>query len=121
MTLTDTAMNETPHEPSADLIEDIEGLGQRMALVRERIGRVIFGQRAVVDLSLITLLSGGHALLIGVPGLAKTRLVETLGAVLTAQEVAALQRRSKAGRRRCRTSWPSTRVATLRRRQDGVG
>ncbi|MFQ5953952.1 MAG: AAA family ATPase [Kiloniellales bacterium] len=53
-----------------------------MALVRERVGRMIFGQQAVIDLSLITLLSGGHALLIGVPGLAKTRLVETLGTVL---------------------------------------
>jgi len=82
VTETSTGMNETPHEPSAELIEEIEGFGQRMALVRDRIGRVIFGQRAVVDLSLITLLSGGHALLIGVPGLAKTRLVETLGAVL---------------------------------------
>src|SRR5690606_1868820 len=44
--------------------------------------RVIFGQQDVVDQSLITLLAGGHALLIGVPGLAKTRLVETLGIVL---------------------------------------
>src|SRR3546814_6898077 len=42
---------------------------------------VIFGQQAVVDQTLITLLSGGHGLLIGVPGLAKTRLVETLGTV----------------------------------------
>ena len=50
--------------------------------MRERIGRVIFGQREVVDQALITLLAGGHALLIGVPGLAKTRLVETLGIVL---------------------------------------
>jgi MoxR-like ATPase len=50
--------------------------------VRERIGHVIFGQREVVDQALITLLAGGHALLIGVPGLAKTRLVETLGTVL---------------------------------------
>jgi len=50
--------------------------------VRERIGRVIFGQREVVDQALITLLAGGHALLIGVPGLAKTKLVETLGIVL---------------------------------------
>ena len=50
--------------------------------VRERIGRVIFGQREVIDQALITLLAGGHALLIGVPGLAKTRLVETLGTVL---------------------------------------
>ncbi|MGH6893782.1 MAG: AAA family ATPase, partial [Dongiaceae bacterium] len=46
------------------------------------IGRVIFGQRQTVEQTLITLLAGGHALLIGVPGLAKTRLVETLGVVL---------------------------------------
>ncbi|HEY5211185.1 MAG TPA: MoxR family ATPase [Stellaceae bacterium] len=51
-------------------------------MVREQIGQVIFGQREVIDQALITLLSGGHALLIGVPGLAKTRLVETLGTVL---------------------------------------
>src|ERR1700742_4538117 len=57
-------------------------LGQRLALVRERIGRVIFGQREVIDQALITLLAGGHTLLVGVPGLAKTRLVETLGTVL---------------------------------------
>ena len=43
------------------------------------IGGVIFGQDEVVEQTLITLLSGGHALLIGVPGLGKTRLVETLG------------------------------------------
>jgi MoxR-like ATPase len=66
----------------AALVAEIESLGQRLAQVRERIGRVIFGQREVVDQALITLLAGGHALLIGVPGLAKTRLVETLGVVL---------------------------------------
>ncbi|HUK60195.1 MAG TPA: MoxR family ATPase [Stellaceae bacterium] len=66
----------------AALVAEIEALGQRLAQVRERIGRVIFGQREVVDQALITLLAGGHALLIGVPGLAKTRLVETLGIVL---------------------------------------
>jgi MoxR-like ATPase len=64
------------------LLAEIEALGQRLQLVRERIGRVIFGQREVVDQALITLLAGGHALLIGVPGLAKTKLVETLGIVL---------------------------------------
>jgi MoxR-like ATPase len=67
--------------PSA-LVGEIEALGQRLAQVRERIGRVIFGQREVVDQALITLLAGGHTLLIGVPGLAKTRLVETLGTIL---------------------------------------
>ena len=66
----------------ADLAGEIDALGQRLGLVRERIGRVIFGQQEVVDQALITLLAGGHALLIGVPGLAKTRLVETLGTVL---------------------------------------
>jgi MoxR-like ATPase len=65
-----------------DLVAEVETLGQRLQLVRDRIGRVIFGQREVVDQALITLLSGGHALLIGVPGLAKTKLVETLGIVL---------------------------------------
>ena len=68
--------------PTKDLLADIEALGQRLQLVRERIGRIIFGQREVVDQALITLLAGGHALLIGVPGLAKTKLVETLGIVL---------------------------------------
>jgi MoxR-like ATPase len=67
---------------SADLVAEVEALGQRLAVVRQRIGEVIFGQREVIEQALITLLSGGHALLIGVPGLAKTRLVETLGTIL---------------------------------------
>ena len=46
------------------------------------IGTVIFGQEKVIEQALVTILSGGHALLLGVPGLAKTKLVETLGIVL---------------------------------------
>lgn len=69
-------------EDSNHLLAEVEALGSRLALVRERVGRIIFGQREVVDQTLITLLAGGHALLIGVPGLAKTRLVETLGTIL---------------------------------------
>jgi MoxR-like ATPase len=49
---------------------------------REAIHTVIFGQEDVVDLALTTILAGGHGLLVGVPGLAKTKLVETLGTVL---------------------------------------
>ncbi len=64
------------------LIGEVEALGAQLASVRAQIGAVIYGQDEVIDLSLVTLLSGGHALLIGVPGLAKTRLVETLGTVL---------------------------------------
>ena len=76
----------SPSDASApeqeDLVVEIEKLGDRLAAARASIGRVIFGQTHVVDLSLTTLLSGGHALLIGVPGLGKTRLVETMGLVL---------------------------------------
>jgi MoxR-like ATPase len=68
--------------PPARIVADIEALGQRLAQVRDRIGRIIFGQNEVVDQTLITLLAGGHALLIGFPGLGKTRLVDTLGTVL---------------------------------------
>src|ERR1700731_60849 len=67
---------------SSDLVAEVEALGRSLSLVRERIGEIIFGQREVVEQALITLLCGGHALLIGVPGLAKTRLVETLGTIL---------------------------------------
>ncbi len=72
----------SPSSPAPGLGAEIERLGHRLGEVREQIGQVIFGQREVIDQALITLLSGGHALLIGVPGLAKTRLVETLGRVL---------------------------------------
>src|SRR6266481_5149287 len=67
---------------STDLVAEVEALGRSLSLVRERIGEIIFGQREVVEQALITLLCGGHTLLIGVPGLAKTRLVETLGTIL---------------------------------------
>jgi MoxR-like ATPase len=68
------------------MIGEIEALGDQLRRVRESIGRVIFGQQEVIDQTLITLLAGGHALVIGVPGLAKTRLVETLGTVFGMQD-----------------------------------
>ncbi len=69
----------------SQLVERIEEVGDKIKKVRETTTSIIFGQERVIDLALITLLSGGHALLIGVPGLAKTSLVETLGAVLGLQ------------------------------------
>ncbi|SPU68480.1 MoxR-like ATPase [Brucella neotomae] len=53
-----------------------------IARIRESIGTVIFGQEKVIERTLVAVLAGGHALLVGVPGLAKTKLVETLGTVL---------------------------------------
>jgi MoxR-like ATPase len=64
------------------LVREAEALAARLQRVREAVGRVIFGQEQVVERTLITLLSGGHVLLVGVPGLGKTKLVETLGTVL---------------------------------------
>ena len=69
------------HNAPPALAGQLEELGQTLGEVRASIASVIFGQEQVVDQTLITLLAGGHALLIGVPGLAKTRLVETLGTV----------------------------------------
>jgi MoxR-like ATPase len=80
MTNTDT-MAEAPQD-SAAAVAHAEAAAALFAKIREGIGRVIFGQHEVIDQVLITLLAGGHGLLIGVPGLAKTRLVETLGIVL---------------------------------------
>src|SRR5512136_2440780 len=67
------------------LLDRIDEIGAKIHDVREATASTIFGQERVIDLALITLLSGGHALLIGVPGLAKTSLVETLAAVLGLQ------------------------------------
>ena len=65
-----------------DILAEVEALGGRIAAVRAQVGRAIYGQPEVVDQTLITLLSGGHVLLVGVPGLGKSRLVETLAIVL---------------------------------------
>jgi MoxR-like ATPase len=53
-----------------------------IAAIRREVGKVIFGQESVVEKTLLAFFSGGHSLLVGVPGLAKTKLVTTLGEVL---------------------------------------
>ncbi|MCA8927742.1 MAG: AAA family ATPase, partial [Alphaproteobacteria bacterium] len=64
-----------------DAVAAVNALGTRLAEVRATIGQVFFGQDEVIDQVLIALLAGGHALVVGVPGLGKTRLVQTLGVV----------------------------------------
>jgi MoxR-like ATPase len=66
----------------SDIVERVEAAGERAKRVHEAAASVIFGQDKVIELTLVTLLAGGHGLLIGVPGLAKTLLVDTLGRVL---------------------------------------
>ena len=65
-----------------DLVTEIEQLGEKLADAKASIGNRFIGQENVVDLVLSTLLCGGHGLLIGLPGLGKTRLVDTLSTVM---------------------------------------
>ncbi len=64
------------------IVRQAEATAAQVAAAKAAIGNVIFGQQPVVEQALITVLCGGHALLIGLPGLAKTKLVETMGIVL---------------------------------------
>ena len=71
-------MNDEPDT----IVANAETLSRKIGQARDAVAQVILGQHEVIDQSLITLLSGGHVLLVGVPGLGKTKLVETLGIVL---------------------------------------
>ncbi len=70
------------HAEHADIVRQADDAVARLAEVRAAVARVIIGQDAVVDLALAAILSGGHGLLVGAPGLAKTKLVSTLAVVL---------------------------------------
>ena len=85
MAITENSIGATPissGQPGPDLAGEMEQIHKRLEQVRRNISQVIFGQEQTVEQSLISILAGGHVLLIGVPGLAKTKLVETLGVTL---------------------------------------
>jgi MoxR-like ATPase len=67
---------------TADIEAQVATFQERCAEIESEVGRVIVGHRSVVEQTIVCLLTGGHALLEGVPGLGKTLLVRTLGAVL---------------------------------------
>jgi MoxR-like ATPase len=77
-----TAKSDTPETLDQMIVRAAESTAASIRAARAAIGAVIFGQDEVVDRALITVLAGGHALLVGVPGLAKTKLVDTMGTVL---------------------------------------
>jgi len=64
------------------IVTQAEAAGETLDKVKSEIGKAVFGQDRVVELALAAILAGGHALLIGAPGLAKTRLVEAMGTAL---------------------------------------
>ncbi len=77
-----TDSNLSAEDQARKLAGEVDALALRLQELRRVIAEVIFGQQEVIDQTLIAILAGGHALLVGLPGLAKTRLVETVGAVI---------------------------------------
>lgn len=69
-------------EATTDIVPRIEAAAAKMARAKQAVGKIVFGQEHVIERVLVTLMSGGHGLLIGVPGTAKTLMVETFGKVL---------------------------------------
>jgi MoxR-like ATPase len=67
---------------ATDIVAEADAAVKTMAQVKAEIGKAVFGQERVVELTLTAILAGGHALLIGAPGLAKTRLVEAAARAL---------------------------------------
>ena len=66
----------------ANLVAEIEALGEKLGAARAQVNQRFIGQDRVVELVLASMLCGGHALLVGLPGLGKTLLVDTLGTVM---------------------------------------
>ena len=71
-------MNTVPSEESSKQPQDLQDFYVKLNTAKKEIGKVIFGQNTVIDRTLIGLMAGGHMLLVGVPGLAKTLMVETI-------------------------------------------
>lgn len=75
-------MTQADAAATEDMVAQIEALGEKLGQARKSITSRFIGQERVVELTLTALLCGGHGLLIGLPGLGKTRLVETLSTVM---------------------------------------
>ncbi len=69
-------------EENQAIVAEAEAAVEKLDSVKTEIAKAVFGQENVIELALSAILAGGHALLIGAPGLAKTRLVEALGTAL---------------------------------------
>ena len=75
-------MTQAENQAAEDMVEQIEALGEKLLEAKKSITARFIGQQRVVELTLTALLCGGHGLLVGLPGLGKTRLVETLSTVM---------------------------------------
>jgi MoxR-like ATPase len=76
-----SAMELQPISPAL-IVDEAKAAATKLSQARAALAEVIFGQEIVLERALTTVLSGGHGLLVGVPGLAKTKLVDAMGTVL---------------------------------------
>ncbi len=67
-------------------VSEFEAIGEKLAAAQSALNEVVFGQKDVIELAMIAILAGGHALIVGAPGLAKTKLATALGTVLGLSE-----------------------------------
>ena len=77
-----SAASATQDDLTSHVVQNAAETASLLRKARQSIADVIFGQSSVIERTLITVLCGGHGLLVGVPGLAKTKLVDTMGTVL---------------------------------------
>ena len=75
-------MSDANQAPEPAIVAEAEAAIELLDAVKSEIAKSVFGQDQVIELALAAVLAGGHALLIGAPGLAKTRLVEAMGTAL---------------------------------------
>ena len=67
---------------AGDEVEFVDNISKKVRSIKSEIAKVIIGQEEIIDQLLIALISRGHCLLVGVPGLAKTLLIKTLAEVI---------------------------------------
>ena len=80
--MTEQAFLDNPTGGAVDIVAQAQSALADLQRVKAEIGKIVFGQDVVVEQALACILAGGHGLLVGAPGLAKTRLVETIAHVL---------------------------------------
>ncbi len=79
--MTDSVANQRPND---ELRAEIEAHGERIQSARDEVGKVIVGQRYMIDRLLMALIADGHVLVEGIPGLAKTTAIKTLALAVSA-------------------------------------
>jgi MoxR-like ATPase len=68
------------------IVNDAEVIASKLSTARDALNQIVFGQPDVIELAMTAILAGGHALIVGAPGLAKTKLATSLGTVLGLSE-----------------------------------